>query len=254
MAVETKVITQNDNITIIGDTGYYSAKEVTKCQDAGIDAVVAIPKIEKRQKDKGYYLHSDFIYDKQSDSFTCPNKQIIPKSKSVIINKNGTKKYVYRAGSKMCKACPLKEYCIPKTTSYKSLMRSEDADIIIKYKEKMKTDKVKKLIKKRGSIVEHPFGTIKQHLGWSHFLVRGLEKVSGENALIMLTYNFRRLLNLIGIALFRKLIIAFKDGNIDDIKAEIVAYIAYFRIFILYFFQIMNFTSFRRKKCYYLEY
>ncbi len=70
----------------------------------------------------------------------------------------------------------------------------------------MNTSHAKKLIKKRGSIVEHPFGTIKQTLGWSHFLVRGIEKVSEENALITFTYNFRRLLNLIGITLFRKLI------------------------------------------------
>lgn len=102
----------------------------------------------------------------------------------------------------------------------------------------MKSYKAKKIIKKRGSIVEHPFGTIKQSLGWSHFLVRGYEKVEGENALIMLTYNFRRLLNLIGIALFRKVLIALKDGSIDDIKAEIVAYIAYFRISIFIFLKL----------------
>ncbi len=64
---------------------------------------------------------------------------------------------------------------------------------VIAYKEKMKTIKAKELIKKRGSIVEHPFGTIKRHLGWDYFLVRGIEKVSGENALIMFSYNFRRL-------------------------------------------------------------
>ena len=247
MAMQTKEITNNDNITIVGDTGYYSAEEIAKCQDDGIDAVVAIPKLEKRQKDRGYYLHSDFIYDKESDSFTCPNQQIIPKSKSVIINDNGTKKYVYRAGSKICKACPLKDNCIPKRTSYKSLMRSEDADTIIKYKEKMKTNKSKALIKKRGSIVEHPFGTIKRHLGWDHFLVRGIEKVSGENALIMFSYNFRRLLNLIGIALFRKLIIALKEGNIEDIKAEIMAYILLSLAIWSYYFKIIVFYGFKRE-------
>ena len=247
MAVETKLITQNDNITIVGDTGYYSAKEIAKCQDDGIDAVVAIPKLEKRQKDRGYYLHSDFIYDKESDSFTCPNKQIIPKSKSIIINNNGGKKYVYRLGSKICKACPLKDNCIPKKTSYKSLMRSENADTIIKYKEKMKTDRAKALIKKRGSIVEHPFGTIKCNLGWDHFLVRGIEKVSGENALIMFSYNFKRLLNLIGITLFRKLIIALKEGNIEEIKAEIMAYILWFLAVWTYYFKIIEFYSVKRE-------
>jgi len=126
-------------------------------------------------------------------------------------------------------------------------MRLEYNDIVLKHKEKMQTPKAKKLIKKRGSIVEHPFGTIKQSLGWTHFLVRGYEKVEGENALIMFTYNFRRLLNLIGIALFRKVLIAIKDGNIEAMKAEIVAYIAYFRLYIFYFFQIMNLASFGKK-------
>lgn len=96
------------------------------------------------------------------------------------------------------------------------------------YNAKMKTEVSKAIIKRRGAIVEHPFGTIKRMLGWDHFLVRGKEKVSGENALIMFTYNFRRLLNLIGIALFQKLIVALKEGNIEAIKAEIALYIACF--------------------------
>ena len=109
------------------------------------------------------------------------------------------------------------------------------------------------LNKIRSSIVEHPFGTIKQTLGWSHFLVRGKEKVSGENALIMFTYNFRRLLNLIGITLFRKLLNTLKDGNIEEIKAEIVAYIAYFRLYLNYFFRIIFFLDFRWQKWYYCK-
>jgi hypothetical protein len=36
----------------------------------------------------------------------------------------------------------------------------------------METDELKAIIKKRSSIVEHPFGTIKRSLGWNHFLVR----------------------------------------------------------------------------------
>ncbi len=231
MAMQTKEITENENMTIVGDTGYYSAKEIDKCHQANIDIVVAIPNKEKRQKDKGYYLHSDFMYDKKNDCFICPNQQKLTKSNSVITKGNGTKAYVYRAGSKTCNSCPLRDKCIPQHTACKKVSRIEYLDAVNRHKKKMDTDDAKKLIKKRGSMVEHPFGTIKQTLGWNHFLVRGLEKVSGENALIMFTYNFRRLLNLIGIVLFRKLMIALKDGNIDKIKAEIEAYIAYFRLY-----------------------
>jgi len=252
---KTKSIVGEEVKTIVvADTGYYSSKELDKCAKDNIEVVVSIPNKEKRQKDKGFYLHSDFTYNKKEDCYICPNQQTLTKSNSVITKNNGTKSFVYRAGSKICKSCPLRDKCIPKKTAYKRVMCLEYNDVVLKHKEKMQTPKAKKLIKKRGSIVEHPFGTIKQSLGWTHFLVRGYEKVEGENALIMFTYNFRRLLNLIGIALFRKVLIALKDGNLEAIKAEIVAYIAYFRIYIFYILQIMNFTSFRRKKCCYLGY
>jgi len=82
------------------------------------------------------------------------------------------------------------------------------------------------MIRERATLVEHPFGTIKQKLGWSHYLVRSKAKVAGENALIMLTYNFRRQLNLIGITLFQKLMKAVKGGNVESIKQEIAEYLA----------------------------
>ena len=254
MATKAKEITNNENMIIVGDTGYYSAKELEKCAKDNIEVVVAVPNKEKQQKDRGFYLHSDFIYEEKEDCYICPNQQILAKSNSVITKKNGTKSFVYRAGSKICKSCPLRDNCIPEKTAYKRVMRLEYSDVVKTHKEKMKTTIAKKLIKQRGSIAEHPFGTIKQTLGWSHFLVRGTEKVSGENALIMFTYNFRRLLNLIGITLFRKLLIALKDGNTKAIKAEIEAYITHLRVYYFYFLRFLKFMSFREKKCCYLRY
>ena len=105
------------------------------------------------------------------------------------------------------------------------MYRWEHEAIIDDYVKKMATPQAKKIVKLRGSIVEHPFGTIKRTLGWDHFLVRSKEKVLGENALIMFTYNFRRLLNLIGIDLFKKLCIAIKENNLTQIRQEIAAYI-----------------------------
>ncbi len=119
--------------------------------------------------------------------------------------------------------------------------------LVEQHLKKMETDEAKKLVKQRGLIVEHPFGTIKQTLGWSHFLVRGKEKVSGENALIMFTYNFKRMLNLIGITLFRKLIIAIKEGRIDDIREEIMAYIAHLSLIWMNFMLELWKTLFPRK-------
>ena len=51
--------------------------------------------------------------------------------------------------------------------------------------------------------MEHPFGTLKCHAGWNHFLVRGLTKVRGEWSLMALAYNFTRVLNILGFQAFR---------------------------------------------------
>ena len=252
MAIETKrVVGDKVDTTIVADAGYYSANELKKCQEDKIEVIVPTPNRGKVQKDKGFYSKDDFTYDKVNNCYTCPNQQVLTQRKSSTVRNNNIRNFFYKVGSKTCNACPLRDKCIPQKTACKTVTRTELAEMVEAHATKMKTFRAKKLIKKRGSIVEHPFGTIKQSLGWSHFLVRGYEKVEGENALIMFTYNFRRLLNLIGIALFRKVLIALKDGNIDDIKAEIVAYIAYFRVYFFYCLQIINLDVFRRKKCYY---
>ena len=42
----------------------------------------------------------------------------------------------------------------------------------------------------------------------------------------MFIYNFKRLLNLIGVILFQKLIVAIKEDNLQEIIEEIAEYIA----------------------------
>ena len=48
----------------------------------------------------------------------------------------------------------------------------------------------------RKQTVEPVFGIVKQAMGFRQFLLRGLEKVAGEWALVTLAYNSRRLHNL----------------------------------------------------------
>ena len=50
----------------------------------------------------------------------------------------------------------------------------------------------------RKTIVEHPFGTHKGPWGYQRFLLQGKEKVTTKSGLMLLAYNLRRLLNLVG--------------------------------------------------------
>ena len=58
-------------------------------------------------------------------------------------------------------------------------------------------------MRKRAELCEHPFGTFKLWLGWTHFLLRTLAKVRAEFNLMMLAYNFRRVLTILGLEAFR---------------------------------------------------
>src|SRR5262249_46468747 len=55
------------------------------------------------------------------------------------------------------------------------------------------------ILDQRRETVEHPFGTIKQWMNQGAFLMRGLEKVRAELSPTALAYNFRRVLNIVGL-------------------------------------------------------
>ena len=66
------------------------------------------------------------------------------------------------------KACPLRSNCIAEQTPHRKIWWWEHEVFIQSYRESMQTESAKAIIKRRGSIVEHPFGTIKRSLGWDH--------------------------------------------------------------------------------------
>ena len=239
LSIQAKEATGNKKIKVAADAGYYNPKEIKKCVDEGIDVYVPIPDKQKQQKDKGMFARDAFVYDEAKDCYICPNHEIL-KRKETIYERNGIKRFMYRNVNSVCKVCSIRQQCLPNTTPAKRLWRWEHEALIDNHRTKMQTRKAKIMIKQRAALAEHPFGTIKQKLGWSHFLVGGKTKVAGENALIMVTYNFRRLLNLIGIKLFQKLIKASKNGNIEDIKQEIAEYIAVLVFFKAFFRQKMS--------------
>ena len=54
-------------------------------------------------------------------------------------------------------------------------------------------------MKQRRETVEHPFGTIKDWMGSTHFQMKTLKRVGTEMALHVLAYNLKRVINIFGI-------------------------------------------------------
>ena len=65
-------------------------------------------------------------------------------------------------------------------------------------REKLRSEEGKARYGKRNHTVETAFGIIKEVMGFRGFMLRGLEKVSGEWGLVCLSYNLKRLHRLIG--------------------------------------------------------
>ncbi|MGF6227791.1 hypothetical protein QFZ27_001746 [Inquilinus ginsengisoli] len=61
-------------------------------------------------------------------------------------------------------------------------------------------DRAPEAMRIRRQTVEHPFGTLKAWMGATHFLTRGLQRVSTEMSLQILAYNFKRVISILGVA------------------------------------------------------
>ncbi len=60
-------------------------------------------------------------------------------------------------------------------------------------------ERAPEMMQVRRQTVEHPFGTLKAWMGYTHFLTRTLPRVRTEMSLHVLAYNMRRLINLLGV-------------------------------------------------------
>ncbi len=63
----------------------------------------------------------------------------------------------------------------------------------------------KRKMSQRLGLSEHPFATIKRSMGGEWFLLRGIQKVEGEFALMCLGYNIERAKNLLGFDMMMRL-------------------------------------------------
>ena len=107
----------------------------------------------------------------------------------------------YASNKKHCAECSLREQCLPAKTPYRQIYRWEHEEVVDAHKERMANDG-KAQMKKRAALAEHPFGTLKVWLGWTHLLLRGFAKVRVEMNLLITSYNFKRVINIIGIEAF----------------------------------------------------
>ena len=203
VALETKQILEKEEITVLADKGYHNAEQLHACKEDEIITYVAVPEIPRKNEIPTENYYGDkFIYDEKKDQYICPEKQFLTTNGNWY--KKKYKRYVteikqYKTGA--CATCPVRSQC---TTNPRGriLERSQYSKAVEENGKRIKHDLKKYLL--RQQIVEHPFGTIKRQWSMDHILLKGIKKNNGEFGLIYFTYNFRRVMNILGFTEFIK--------------------------------------------------
>jgi hypothetical protein len=85
----------------------------------------------------------------------------------------------------------------------RTLWRWENAEVLDAIRARLLREPEKSAMRK--GVVEHPFGTMKRAFNQGYLLLSGLRKVNGKVGFIILAYNMRRVLNILGQVLCRLL-------------------------------------------------
>jgi hypothetical protein len=88
----------------------------------------------------------------------------------------------------------MKPKCTPSTE--RRVRRWEHEAVLEEMQDRLSNAPEMMRVRKR--TVEHPFGTLKQWMGATHFLTRKLAGVSTEMSLNVVAYNLKRVMKIIG--------------------------------------------------------
>jgi transposase len=186
-------------LEVLADAGYFTESDIAACEPRGIVPYVPIPAKTGPAPRTGRLGIREFPYDREQDVYHCPGRHVLrPRGKPDT--RNGVAYQRYRSRASACRSCPLREQCLPPAGQRREILRSEHAEAVERHRVRMAA--APERMRQRAALCEHPFGTLKRWRGWDHFLVRGFNKVRGEMALIVHSYNFRRVLSILGVAVF----------------------------------------------------
>ena len=181
--------TGTEALTAVSDHGYYRGEEILACEQAGITTHLAKPQTSGNQA-KGLFGKRDFRYLPEEDACRCPAvERLIWRYRSVEDGKTLDTDW-----SSACPGCAMHTQC---TTGEQRRVRRWEHEAVLEAVQAC-LDAEPETMHLRRQTVEHPFGTIKTWMGYTHFLTKTLPKVRTEMSLHVLAYNLKRVINILG--------------------------------------------------------
>jgi transposase len=186
---------------IVADKGYGNViliKEIeenneTKC-------IIPLPEPMSKEQDKANGI--EFLYDQENDQYICSNQKKLELHSTNYKHRNQLYN-IYKC--KDCGGCPIRNKCTNSKTG-RTIKVNIHHQWINDYKQRILKPENKEKVKRRKTIVEHPYGTIKMIMGKFCFLLQKKHKVQIEVDLYSTVYNLKRLINIENMQdLFKKI-------------------------------------------------
>jgi transposase len=190
MATQAKAALMVDKLEVVADRGYFSSLKILDCHND--DITVTLPKPQTSgNKAKGQFVKADFRYVADDDIYLCPADERLAYHFTSVERGLSLRRY----WSTACPTCAIKEQCT--TARERRVVRWEHEDVLEDVEQRL--DEHPEKMRQRRETVEHPFGTIKYWMGYTHFKTKTLKQVGTEMALHVLAYNLKRVMKIIGI-------------------------------------------------------
>ena len=168
--------------------GYSNGQQFQACEEAAITVYVP-PNRTSNPGGETLFERKDFTYDAEQDRYQCPAGQWL------TLKQRYKGDRIYQAAISDCAGCALKAQCTTAKRRYVSRHAQEEAFERMAQRMQLHPE----MMERRRSIVEHPFGNLKQWLfGNGRFLLRQLEGTRAEMALAVTAYNLKRAISVLG--------------------------------------------------------
>jgi len=217
MMKSAKEILGVDEIAAVADTGYFTATDIAECINNGIT-----PHISSEYDSITICIETAETEANEPQEFNNQGKNVFIKERNIGLCPMGcvlyprgyseARKAAVYANANACKNCRHQPKCVK---YYKELeVQMPKAEFTKEYNvEGLHVKQItytadKSLLRKRKTLSEHPFGTIKRHMDSAYCLMTGIENVRGEFALTFLAYNLKRVINILGVDKMLKVLAA----------------------------------------------
>lgn len=185
---------------IIADSIFGTEQNYELIEKEEMKNYMKFPTFHKEQKksyDQKIFLKENFRYDALTDTYGCPNEQllILKRSYEQVNNRTGYRSALKEYECSDCKGCPFYEKCCksPNGENRTITVNENLENYKQQARENLNSAAGIELRKQRSIEIESCFGDIKHNMNFRRFHLRGLSKVKTEFTLVAMAHNLRKI-------------------------------------------------------------